>query len=303
MKKIGIQPPSILSQLLDLLSILLRNIRRRLHLKKSRRNLIQSALGSPLGLPINTILFDLDDTLHPVGGFRFVMSLIINFLKEVLFPDSFQARYPQLSPLTLNVQQEKIVQLLMKKWSHAWNKVIEAVPGDHWLLWHVMENWSRTRINHALHSEAVWSVWLDQSTIAVLKDLKSRGIRLFILSNTPLTARKTALELFLNSQNLENLFEGIYDVATITQIAREKYGWSSRIPLKKPHPLTYQIVSDLHDIEPSRCVSVDDAFKNIVSSQIFGFQTAFADPVAGYIANITLIKFILENYPITTSAP
>jgi FMN phosphatase YigB (HAD superfamily) len=248
--------------------------------------------------PIDVIIFDLDGTLVDTHPVHFTTGALFELFMTAFLSETLCRRLGFVRSVHVTEQEQAIIDSHMKKWSAVWNKAIDTVPGNHWLLWHIFEKWSRTHFNFMLHWQALQSVSISEKTLGTLIALKRRGIRLFLLSNTPLTARMSMLQEYLDARGLGDLFEAMYDTPTITRIARD-HGWKSPRSLKKPNPFIFEVVLKLHKLEPHQVLFVDNLRVNTLGARNSGIRTG--DACFGY-DNVHQVDAVRRILLLTTSA-
>ncbi|HVU80298.1 MAG TPA: HAD-IA family hydrolase [Candidatus Paceibacterota bacterium] len=103
----------------------------------------------------------------------------------------------------------------------------------------------------------------NDEVVAIVKELKERGVRLFLLSNIFIWDSAHFLRKFPSLQ----LFEKCY--------------FSSDTGLAKPSPAAYQKVLEENGLNPEDCVFFDDTRANVEGAKALGIEThVFEDVTA-----------------------
>lgn len=119
------------------------------------------------------------------------------------------------------------------------------------------------RARHPEHAERIDAFWLrweetlggaNEETVALLAELKARGLRLYALTNWSHETFPVARRLF----PFLDQFEGIVV--------------SGEEKLIKPDPAIYQRLLQRYDIEPNRALYIDDAPRNVVAAEALGMH-------------------------------
>jgi putative hydrolase of the HAD superfamily len=98
-------------------------------------------------------------------------------------------------------------------------------------------------------------------TVALIEELRARGVPLYILSNMP-----TAMAIWLRANH--DFFRH-FDGAVI----------SSEILMIKPEPQIFEHISQKFSLVPSETVFIDDSAANVASAAKLGFRTVhFSSP-------------------------
>lgn len=118
------------------------------------------------------------------------------------------------------------------------------------------ESQIRTFISH-LHE----SITLRPHVHSWLADLKAKGYQLYILSNW-------SAPLYENTKNGALSFEKIMDGAI----------WSYQVQCIKPDKKIYQLLLDTYDLDPARCVFIDDRQENLDGAAQLGIHTVLVTP-------------------------
>ncbi len=107
---------------------------------------------------------------------------------------------------------------------------------------------------------------VPEENIAVLKKLKSRGYRLFLLSNT-------------NALHIEAIrkHSGLFAYSRFTACFEAIY-YSHLVGLRKPDAAFFQRVLDDNQLPAGECLFVDDRSENVATAKEMGLETWHFQP-------------------------
>lgn len=108
----------------------------------------------------------------------------------------------------------------------------------------------------------------DDKLVKLARDLKEKGLKLFILSNN---FRGRADYYAKNFSFMDEVFEKVY------------YSWQTGFT--KPDIRAWQLILDENNLEPSDCIYFDDSEKNIEAAKSIGIEAYIFDDDAVKLLN------------------
>lgn len=118
-----------------------------------------------------------------------------------------------------------------------------------------------TTANQVVHAWNAMIKEIPAANIQLIKELKSKGFRVGILSNTN--------ELHIDYFEGKLRKHGLYHLSEITDFVH----YSSVLGKRKPDVDTFQTVCELHQLQPSETLFIDDSEQHIVGAQKTGLKT------------------------------
>jgi HAD superfamily hydrolase (TIGR01509 family) len=92
--------------------------------------------------------------------------------------------------------------------------------------------------------------------LALAKDLKQKGLKLFVLSNN---LKERTAYYDANFEFFKGLFDKVY------------YSWQTGF--FKPDPRAYQLILEENNLKPEECIYFDDSEKNVAAAQALGIES------------------------------
>jgi putative hydrolase of the HAD superfamily len=118
----------------------------------------------------------------------------------------------------------------------------------------------KARLPERLHSvaEQLWEHWYDnlrpiESTYGLVKELKEKGYRIYLLSNT-----STKYRIFCKQIPALQLFDGTFI--------------SADVHFNKPDKEIYQLFFQQFQLDPEECFFIDDREDNIAAGEQLGMR-------------------------------
>ncbi len=117
--------------------------------------------------------------------------------------------------------------------------------------------------------------------LAAIPLIRKSGFRTFLLSNTNATHVPVFEQMMKDNGDFDVFQQGF-----------EKIHYSQELGKRKPHPETYLHLCDLHQLNPSETLFIDDSVQHVEGAKKAGLQTMHLTPEKDLLQELRLLGIL-----------